>query len=106
MATWPYDIPVGNMPEAPGGSTEEVLYLIPVGAEDRELNLQFYNVELIDELQILVNGVEAGYAPITALNQWGDIYIVVLNANQLALVEVQSGYTGLGLTWGVRLDWL
>jgi hypothetical protein len=104
LATWPYDIPVGTTPEAPGGSTEEVSYLIPVGTEDKEFNTQFYDVELADQMLIVINGIESGYGPITPENQWGGIHSIILAPNQLALVEIRSLYTGL--IWGVRLGGL
>jgi hypothetical protein len=98
----PSGIAVGNMPDVAGGAVEEAYFLVPVGAETEELGMQFYNVELEDGVQISVNGSASGYAPITDLDQWGDVYSLMLEADQLAVVEIRSEYDGL--TWGVRLD--
>ena len=102
LALLAYDLPVGNMPASHGGPAEEALYLVPVGTQDRELDLQLYNGALPGQQLILVNDSEVGYASVTPEAQWGDIENILLGANQLALVETQSKYSDL--TWGVRLS--
>ena len=103
-ALWVSNLPVGNIPTSQGDLTEEAIYLVPVATPDRELGIQFYNVEMADQQLVLVNDSETGYAPITVANPWGDIQKIFFGANQLAQVEIQSTYSDL--TRGVRLDGL
>jgi hypothetical protein len=97
------DTGLGNYTGAPAIHMNGVFYLVPCQAGGRDLELTCYDVDFTDELQLLVNGTEAGYCAVTPNNAWGVPELITLDPNQLAVVEVNNTYNPpRTFKWGVR----
>jgi len=97
------DARLGNIPGVETGYMDGVSYLVPVGSSVWGFKLNFFDVDAAGEVQILVNGVEQDFAPVTPDNCWGGTQqVLIALGRSLAAVEVHNTSNPPGAeTWGV-----
>ena len=99
----------GNIPDRDTTHLERVRYSFPGKKGSLELKYQAYDVDNTNEVKILLNGQEIGYAPVTKDNEWSTnkrtlrLNHAMVHHDKINIIEFVNTYNqSKRYSWGIK----
>jgi hypothetical protein len=99
----------GNIPDRDTTHLERVRYSFPGKKGSLELKYQAYDVDNTNEVKILLNGQEIGYAPVTKDNEWSTkkrtlrLNDAMVHDDKINIIEFVNTYNqSKKYSWGIK----